>query len=134
MAIQHSESLRIQGNEFPLHEVSASDDTQAVVMICLEHIATDTDDVLSLIERVLNERGLQPTFVRNGSQLFLSSVSPLDGEIVRRFGDHRAGIIALVNGQEPGQGAHALDEMILHKGDTLELLYRIEAEESVHTH
>lgn len=132
MVIRHSESLQIQGNGFPLHEVNASDDTHAVVTICSERITSDTEDVLSLIEHVLSKHGLHPTFVRTGSHLFLDSVSPLDEEITRRFGEHRAGIVALVNGQEPGQGAHALDEMILHKGDTFELLYRIGSEESAH--
>lgn len=130
MEVRHSESLYVQGNDFPLHEVTASDGTRAVVMICSERIAKDTSNVLSLIEHVLTERGLHPTFVQSGNHLFLESVSPLDEEIMRRFGGQRAGVIALVNGHEPGQGAHALDEMVLHEGDTLELLYRIGSEES----
>lgn len=134
MEVRHSESLRVQGNDFPLYEVTASDDTQAVIMICSEHIARDTGDVFSLIKHALSERGLHPTFVTSGGHLFLESVSPLDEEIIQRFGGQRAGIVALVNGHEPGQGAHALDEMTLHEGDNLELLYRIESVESdMHT-
>lgn len=130
MEVRHSESLHVQGKDFPLYEVTASDDTHAVVMICSERITRDTSNVLSLIEHVLAGRGLHPKFVRSGDHLFLESVSPLDEEITHRFGGQRAGVIALVNGHEPGQGVHALDEMTLHEGDTLELLYRVGPVES----
>lgn len=130
MEVRHSASLHVQGKDFPLYEVTASDDTRAIVMICSERIAKDTSNVVSLIEHALAERGLRPTFIRSGGHLFLESVSPLDEEITHRFGEPRAGVIALVNGHEPGQGVHALDEMTLHGGDTLELLYRVGAAES----
>lgn len=130
MEIWHSESLNVQGNEFPLHEVMASDDTHAVLRICSERIEADTDDVLALIKRTLAARGLQPTFVRSDDHLFLEAISPLDEEIRRKFEGQSAGVIALVNGQEPGHGTHALDEMTLHRGDTLELLYRVGSGES----
>ncbi len=125
MKVRHSESIHIYENNFPLHEVTASDDTQAVVVIYSERIVKDTSDVLSFIDHSLAERGLHPTFTRSGNHLLLDSVSPLDEKIMQRFRGQRAGIIALVNGHEPGHGSHALDEMILHEGDTLELLYRI---------
>lgn len=128
MEIRHSESLHIEGNDFPMHEVTASDDTNAIVMISSELITKDTNDVRSLIEHTLAERGLHAIFVNSDNHLFLESVSPLDEEIMRRFRGQGAGVIALVNGHEPGEGSHALDEMTLHKGDTLELLYRIGSE------
>jgi hypothetical protein len=130
MKVRHSEVVKVQGNDFPLHEVTASDDTRAVVMICSERIAKDTSDVLSVIEHVLATHGLLPTFVKSRGHLFLESVSPLDTEIMQRFRGQRAGIVALVNGHEPGQGAHALDEMTLHEGDKLDLLYRVGSAES----
>ena len=124
--------MNVQGNEFPLHEVTASDDTRAVVVICSERIMRDTKDVLAFIERTLAAHELHSTFVKSGGHLFLESISPLNEKIMQRFGGQRAGIIALVNGHEPGQGAHALDEMTLHEGDTLELLYRVGESRSLH--
>jgi len=125
MAIRHSESLNVRGNEFPLHEVAASDDTHAVLLISSERITADTNNVLSLIKRTLAARRLQPRFVMSDNHLFLQSISSLDEEIARSFKRQQVGVIALVNGQEPGHGTHALDEITLHEGDTLELLYRI---------
>ena len=125
MKIKHSESIFVEGNDFPLHEVTASDDTHAVLLICSERIAADTIDVLSLIRRILAKRKLQPRFVKSGDHVFLQAVSPLDMEIAGRFKGQQAGVIALVNDEEPGHGTHALDEIILHGGDRLELFYRV---------
>ncbi len=125
ITIRQSESLNVYGNAFSLHEVAASDDTRAVVMICSEPVLKDTTDVPSFIEDALAARGLQGVFVNDKNHVFLESVSPLHTEVMRRFIGQRAGIIVLVNGQEPGGGAHSLREMTLHKGDMLEVLYRI---------
>ncbi len=126
MGVRHTDSLYTHGIAFPLHEVDASDDTQALVMICSERIAKDTNDVPTLIRELLETRGLQSKFIKSDNHLFLDSVSPLDKAIAQRFIQQRAGIIALINGKEPGDGTSALDQMTLHEGDTLQLLYRVE--------
>lgn len=123
--IRHSELLHVGEHDFLLHEVIASDDTQALIIICSEQIKKDTTDIRSFIEDALAARGLQGVFMKNDDCLFLESVSPLDDQIARRFKGQKAGIIALVNNREPGKGIHSLEEMILNKGEKLELLYRI---------
>ncbi len=125
--IRRSALLCINGSQYPLYEVSASDDTQVLVLICSLQILADIDEALPFIHHKLIEYGLYPTTVGIGNHLFLDSISPLDEEIKQIFDGQSVGIIALVNGHEPGQGTQALDGMKLCAGDILELWYRIGA-------
>lgn len=125
IVIQQSGSFTLGKNTFPFYEVIASDDTQALVMIYSQRITTETTDVRRFIEDSLTARGLRGIFSKNNRRVFLESVSPLDKEVTQRFAGEKLGIIVLVNGREPGEGAYSLQEMTLQKGDTFALLYRI---------
>jgi hypothetical protein len=125
VTISSSENLSSQNQEFPLYHVQASDDTEALLMLCETQLETEEKNLESVISNQLQQKNLQPSFIDHNGHRFLSAVWPIHQQLIDRFGEERIGINILINGEEAGDGTLPLDEMHVEKGEKLQILYRI---------
>ncbi|MBI3331679.1 hypothetical protein HYZ99_01840 [Candidatus Peregrinibacteria bacterium] len=125
MPITASELVRVGEKEFPLHHVQASDETRAIMRLCMIQAEERRKSLAAYLPQVLREQGLEPCLRSRSGHGFLESVEPVHQKLVEMFGEQSIGIIVLINGEEPGQGKHSLDEMRVEQGDVIQVIYRI---------
>jgi hypothetical protein len=125
MEVLSSEEIEVREGRFPLHYVRASDDTEALLPLCETELKADCYNLEEVIKERLEHIGLHPRFATRKGHKFLMSVFPVHKELTKRFGRENVGLVVLLNGCEPGEGTHAIEEMQAKQGSTLQVLYRI---------
>ena len=130
MPVSSSDVLQIKDKEFPLYHVRASDDTRALLLLCMEQMETHQEHLDQYILKKLKSHGFKPHYHRDHGQKFLDSVEPAHSQLAARFGSNNVGVVVLVNGEEPGRGSLTLSEMHAEKGDIVQVIYKIANETS----
>ena len=130
MPVSSSDILQIEDKKFPLYHVQASDDTRALLLLCMEQMEARQEHLDRYILKKLKSRGLKPHYRGDHGHKFLDSVEPAYSHLAARFGSNNVGVVVLVNGEEPGRGSLALSEMHAEKGDIVQVIYKIANETS----
>lgn len=135
MPITVSEVVRVGEREFPIHHVRASDETRALLMLCMIHAEESYERLAPYLLGKVREQGLEPRLRSEDGHTFLEAVEPVQRKLADMFGEQNIGVVVLINGEEPGGGRHALDEMRVDQGDVIQVIYRIvcATSEMVHT-
>lgn len=135
ISITASEIVRVGKRKFPLHHVRASDETRMLLMLCMIHAEESYERLAPYLLGKLREQGLEPRLRSGDGHTFLEAVEPVQRKLAGMFGQQSIGIVVLINGEEPGEGRHALDEMRVEQGDVIQVIYKIACatSEMVHT-
>lgn len=124
MPITASEIVRVGEREFPLHHVQASDETRALLMLCMIRAKESYGHLAPYLLGKLREQGLEPRLRSGDGRTLLEFVGPVQQKLADMFGEQNIGVVVLINGEEPGEGKHTLDEMRVEQGDVIQVIYR----------